>query len=124
MERAGPHRDGRRMECRHEHRQERRREREVDPERVGRYRDFYHRPENGRLHEELNGEICSYLAPHVAQELRDACERGELRLKYPELTASYLLHAQVGLLGGSEVPMEERDALIRRYTELILDAGI
>lgn len=85
-----------------------------------RWRAFYHRPENQALHTELSGRICVYLEPHITEELRDACARGELQLEYPELTASYLLHAQIGLLGERQEPLEVRVALIRRYTDLIL----
>lgn len=88
-----------------------------------RWRAFYHRPENQLLHEKLMGRICAYLEPHIAEELRDACVQGEFHLEHPELTASYLLHAQIGLLGQRQEPLEVRVALIRRYTNLILNAG-
>ena len=94
----------------------------LDTERTARHHAFYHRPENQGLHEELNWRICGYLTPHVAEELEDACVRGELHLSRPALTASYLLHAQIGLLGESQVPLEERVALIRRYADAILEA--
>ena len=65
---------------------------------TARHRAFYHRPGSQSFHTELNLRICEYLVPHVAEELSDACARGELRLEHPELTASYLLHGQIGLL--------------------------
>ena len=73
------------------------------------------------IHEELNWRICAYLTPHVAEELEDACQRGELRLEHPALAASYLLHGQIGLLGEHAVPLEERVALLRRYAGRILE---
>ena len=79
------------------------------------------RPENQSIHEELNWRICAYLTPHVAEELEDACQRGELRLEHPALAASYLLHGQIGLLGEHAVPLEERVALLRRYAGRILE---
>ena len=94
----------------------------LETEATAPYRAFYHRPENRRLHEKLSGAMCDYLVPHVAEELADAAARGELNLSHPELTASYLLHAQVGLLGEGDVPLEERVALIRRYADVILNA--
>ena len=71
----------------------------LETEQNARYHAFYHRPENQSIHEELNWRICAYLTPHVAEELEDACQRGELRLEHPALAASYLLHGQIGLLG-------------------------
>lgn len=94
----------------------------LQTEETARYRAFYHRSENRRLHEKLSGAICDYLIPHVAEELADAVARGELQLSHPELTACYLLHAQIGLMGEGDVPLKERVALIRRYADLILDA--
>lgn len=41
----------------------------------------------------------------MAEELEDACQRGELRLEHPALAASYLLHGQIGLLGEHAVPL-------------------
>ena len=70
----------------------------LETEQNARYHAFYHRPENQSIHEELNWRICAYLTPHVAEELEDACQRGELRLEHPALAASYLLHGQIGLL--------------------------
>ena len=72
--------------------------------------------QNARYH-----AICAYLTPHVAEELEDACQRGELRLEHPALAASYLLHGQIGLLGEHAVPLEERVALLRRYADRILE---
>lgn len=86
-----------------------------------RYSAFYHRPENGAVHEELSLRICHYLLPYVTEEFRAACAAGELSLPYPEITASYLLHAQIGLLGGGELPLETRMAEVRRYAALILE---
>ena len=91
-------------------------------EETARWRAFYHRPGNQQLHEKLSGNICTYLSPHITQELRDACNRGELHLEYPELTASYLLHAQIGLLGENDISLETRVNLIRRYTDAILSS--
>lgn len=93
-------------------------------EETAKYRSFYHRPENQDLHQQLSGKICAYLLPYVTEELQDACGRGELRLSHPDVTASYLLYAQIGLMGEGETPMAERLALIRRYAQLILDADI
>lgn len=93
----------------------------LETEQNARYHAFYHRPENQSIHEELNWRICAYLTPHVAEELEDACQRGELRLEHPALAASYLLHGQIGLLGEHAVPLEERVALLRRYADRILE---
>ena len=87
---------------------------------AARHRAFYHRPGSQSFHTELNLRICEYLVPHVAEELSDACARGELRLEHPELTASYLLHGQIGLLGESGTPLEIRVALLRRCADRIL----
>lgn len=92
----------------------------MDTDGNSRYSAFYHHPGNEELHEELSLRICRYLTPHVAEEFRDACGRGELALPYPEVTASYLLHAQVGLMGEGETPLAQRIQEIRRYAELIL----
>ena len=91
------------------------------PEDTARHRAFYHRPGSQSFHTELNLRICEYLVPHVAEELSDACARGELRLEHPELTASYLLHGQIGLLGESGTPLETRVALLRRCADRILE---
>ena len=93
----------------------------LETEQNARYHAFYHRPENQSIHEELNWRTCAYLTPHVAEELEDACQRGELRLEHPALAASYLLHGQIGLLGEHAVPLEERVALLRRYAGRILE---
>lgn len=93
----------------------------LETEAGARYRGFYHRPENRALHLALNAEICAYLLPYVESAFRDACDRGELSLPYPALTARYLLYAQVGLLGEDEVPLAQRVELIRSYMERILD---
>ena len=96
---AGPGR-GERREGRREERAERRDQRRGRPEGEdpsrrfdgrARYREFYHRPENRAIHDRLSMQMCDYLLPHVAEEFRDACARGELRLEHPEVTASYLL---------------------------------
>ena len=84
---------------------------------------FYHREDHRDLHEELSLKICRYLVPHVAQELQAACETGELRLRRPEVAASFLLHGQIGLIGPGELPLEERVEEILRYADLILAAG-
>ena len=96
----------------------------LEIEEGARYRAFYHRPENQQLHEQLSEKICEYLMPHVTEEFRDACQRGELNLPYPEVTASYLLHAQIGLMGEGKVPLDKRVQTIRRYAALILEAGV
>ena len=49
----------------------------LETEQNARYHAFYHRPENQGIHEELNWRICAYLTPHVAEELEEACQRGE-----------------------------------------------
>ena len=84
----------------------------LETEQNARYHAFYHRPENQSIHD---------LTPHVAEELEDACQRGELRLEHPALAASYLLHGQIGLLGEHAVPLEERVALLWRYAGRILE---
>lgn len=94
----------------------------LQTEETARYHSFYHRLENQRLHEKLSGAIAEYLLPHVTEEFEDAVAEGELRLSHPDLTASYLLHAQIGLMGEGETPMRERLTLFRRYAGLILSA--
>ena len=90
-------------------------------DRQERYSAFYHHPGNQLLHEELSLRICRYLLPHVTEELRAACAAGELSLPYPEVTASYLLHAQIGLVGEGELPLEARMGEVPRYAEKILE---
>ena len=46
-----------------------------------------------------------------------------LRLRRPEVAASFLLHGQIGLIGPGELPLEERVEEILRYADLILAAG-
>ena len=87
------------------------------------YSAFYHRPDHQDLHQELSLKICRFLLPHVTEELEVACRRGELSLRRPEVAASYLLHGQIGLIGPSALPLEERMTDILRYADLILSAG-
>lgn len=95
----------------------------LETEEHARYWDFYHRAGNQALHEQLSEKMCGYLIPHVTEEFREACARGELALEYPELTAGYLLHAQVGLMGESDIPLDKRMEVVRRYADLILNGG-
>ena len=88
-----------------------------------RYSAFYHAQGNRFRHEELSLQMCRYLVPHVAGELKAACEKGELRLDHPEVAARYLLYGQIGLMGEQALPLETRLAEIRRYAGLILNAG-
>lgn len=92
-------------------------------DRTSQYSAFYHQPENAQLHRELNWKICRFLVPHVAEELRAACQTGELSLRYPEIAASYMLHGQIGLVGEDAVSIEERVTELRRYADLILSGG-
>ena len=95
----------------------------VDTDQNSRYSGFYHRPGNEAFHQELSLRMCRFLLPLVTRELQAACQTGELSLRRPELTASYLLHGQIGLMGEGQVPLDERMDLVRRYAQLILDAG-
>lgn len=95
----------------------------LDSDQHSKYSAFYHRPDHHVLHEELSLRICRFLLPHVTQELSAACDAGELHLRYPEITASYLLHGQIGLIGSGKLSLEVRITEILRYTDLILSAG-
>lgn len=95
----------------------------LDTDQDSQYSAFYHRPENQELHEELSLRICRYLEPHVAEELQAACDSGELHLPYPQVTASYLLHSQIGLMGEGDPSLEVRMEEVRRYARLILGEG-
>ena len=65
--------------------------------------------------------LLSQLAQIPRRRVLDVgCGTGELRLEHPELTASYLLHGQIGLLGESGTPLETRVALLRRCADRIL----
>lgn len=87
------------------------------------YSSFYHAPGNQPFHEELSLKICRFLLPHVEEELRAACDGGELSLQCPQVTASYLLYGQIGLMGEDGPPVEQRMKQALRYADLILEAG-
>ncbi len=95
----------------------------LDTDRSSRYSAFYHHPDNQALHEELSLRICRYLLPHVTEEFQAAAASGDLPLRCPAVAASYLLHAQIGLMGEGDLPLAERLAEVRRYADLILSAG-
>lgn len=82
------------------------------------YHDFFHRPENAALHEELGIRVCRYMTPHLEQELRVYLAQTHQKLRHPNTLIRFLTYGQIGLQ--AEMPKRETINDLRDYIELIM----
>lgn len=84
------------------------------------YRNFYHKPGNEALHQQLTIKMCQYLIPHIRDEIVLLCENGELSIEHPEILTEFIMYGQIGLLGNGKESFEIRSGEIRKYIDILL----
>ncbi len=76
---------------------------------------FYHDNGNAKFHWQLSLKVCAKLQPIVADFLRAAVARGEIRLADPDTAASFFVYGQLGILLDHSLPAQERVARVRQF---------
>jgi AcrR family transcriptional regulator len=89
-------------------------------EQHSRYHDFYHRPGNEALHEQLTLKICKELIPHVRIELTELNRSGELAIENVTLATEFIMYGQIGLLQDSAEPFEDRIQQLSKFIHVLL----
>ena len=81
---------------------------------------FYHDSGNTKFHWQLSLKVCEKLQPIVADFLRAAIDRGEIRLADPDTAASFFVYGQLGILLDHTLPAQERVMRVRRFLSDVL----
>jgi AcrR family transcriptional regulator len=95
-----------------------------DEKNYSRYHEFYHKAGNETLHEMLTIRMCSYMIPHVCEELEYLCSKGIIRIENPELLTGFIMYGQICLLKDREGPSPEKLLQIQQYIETLLGLRI
>lgn len=88
----------------------------------GRYHNFFHKPGNETIHEQLTFKMCKYIVPYVCEELSELCRQGKLMLEHPELTAKLIMYSQIGFWYGSDEPIEAIVLQFRKIVDALLNS--
>ena len=75
--------------------------------------DLFHKEGNRKLHDQLSLRVSEKLVPLIAQVLRTAAERGEVRLSDPDAAAYFFVFGQMGILLDRTLPEETKAARIQ-----------
>lgn len=81
---------------------------------------FYHDSGNAKFHRQLSLKVCEKLQPIVADILRAAIARGEIRLADPDTAAAFFVYGQLGILLDHTLPAQERVMRVRRFLSDVL----
>lgn len=84
------------------------------------YHDFFHRPENRGLHEQLSYKICKYMYTYILEEMQFYNEKAERKIKNPEMLLDFILYGQLGLLSQNSASIDCTLAKIKEYIEILL----
>lgn len=89
-----------------------------------RYHDFFHRPENKGLHEQLSFKMCQYMYTFVLEELKYNNAHEKIKYKNPERLVEFILFGQIGLLADTKEPIADVLETIKEYIEILLTSQI
>ncbi|OPJ64152.1 TetR/AcrR family transcriptional regulator [Clostridium oryzae] len=87
---------------------------------ISKYHDFYHKEGNEALHEQLTLNICKYLVPHIKEELQVLCDKGEIELENADITASFIMYGQIGIMQDNSMDIKDRVDYMRNIIRQIL----
>lgn len=82
---------------------------------------FFHRQDSNQFHILLSFKVCEKMHPIVCEVSYEAIKNGEIHLKQPETTASFILYGQLGVLLDRSRPDRERDNELRLFMTTLLD---
>lgn len=85
-----------------------------------RYHDFFHDEGNKALHHRLSFALCDRLYPSMLAALKADAKRRGVKVKSPEALVDFIIHGQINLMSGDDMPNEETLALIREYAETLI----
>lgn len=90
----------------------------LQPKEKGRYHDFFHKPGNEVMHEQIAVNMCKYMIPHVEEELETLSHEGKLTTEYPKIIAQFLMYGQIGIWQESEESIEIK---VHQFGQIIQD---
>jgi len=82
---------------------------------------FFHRQDSNQFHILLSFKICEKMHPIVCDILNEAIKNGEIHLKQPETTASFILYGQLGMLFDSSRSSKEIIDELRLFMTTLLE---
>lgn len=65
----------------------------LEPKEKGRYHDFFHKPGNEMMHEQIAMKMCRFMIPHLETELVKA----GISKETSKVMASYIMYGQIGI---------------------------
>ena len=80
----------------------------LSPDETGRYHDFFHKRGNEAMHGRLAASMCSFMMPHLTQELEYISASGAPLCSPPGVTAQLLLCGLMGVWQDGGVSPEEK----------------
>lgn len=90
----------------------------LQPKEKGRYHDFFHKPGNEVMHEQIAVKMCKYMIPHVEEELENLFHEGKLATENPKILAQFLMYGQIGIWQEYEEPIEIK---VQQFGKIIKD---
>lgn len=93
----------------------------LQPKEKGRYHDFFHKPGNEVMHEQIAVKMCKYMIPHIEEELENLVREGKLATENPKILAQFLMYGQIGIWQEYEEPIEIKVQQFDKIFKALLD---
>lgn len=93
----------------------------LQPKEKGRYHDFFHKPGNEAIHEQITMKMCKYMIPHVQEELEQLARVGKLSAEKPKILAQFLMYGQIGIWQEYEAPLATKTRQFGEMVNALLD---
>jgi len=86
--------------------------------------EAFHSDENEMLRHKMRFKKIELLTPVLAQIIKDGCAAGEFTTPYPEETAHFLLHGELGIKSSYSGPVENLPEILKSFYERLLGATL
>jgi len=84
----------------------------LEPKENGRYHDFFHKPGNEMMHEQIAIKMCKFMIPQLEEELK----KSNLPEASAKVLAQYIMYGQIGIWQeGGESP----EAIVGQFEAII-----
>jgi len=86
--------------------------------------EAFHAEENEMLRHKVRFIKIHFMTPILTEIIQEGCERGEFTARYPEETAHFLLHGELGIKASQTGPVEGLPTILKHFYEQLLGTEI
>lgn len=86
--------------------------------------EAFHDEENQMLRHQMRLKKVQLMTPILSQIIKDGCVSGVFTTEYPEETAHFLLHGELGIKSSYQGPVEELPEILKAFYERMLGVEI